>query len=79
MLKNLYLTTTGPNAGKSAIVLGLMSMLEREMRGIGYFRPIGRADSGTKSPDPSVELMCSVFGLECDPEAMVGLDAEPLY
>ncbi|MEJ2108804.1 MAG: AAA family ATPase [Acidobacteriota bacterium] len=40
MSKNLYLATTGPFAGKSAIVLGLMASLQREFRRVGYFRPI---------------------------------------
>ncbi len=74
MSKRLYLTTTGPAAGKSAIVLGLMSLLERETRDVGYFRPIGRhRPDGSPAPDPNVELICSVFGVDCDPEAMVGV------
>jgi len=72
--KNLYLTTTGPAAGKSAIVLGLMSMLEREIRRVGYFRPIARADNGNEAhTDPNVQLICSVFGIDCEPELMVGV------
>jgi len=74
MSNRLYLTTTGPAAGKSAIVLGLMSLLERETRNVGFFRPIGRQTTGKHVvPDPNVELICSVFGVDCDPEAMVGV------
>ncbi len=78
MSNKLYLTTTGPGAGKSAIVLGLMSMLERETRDVGYFRPIARGDNGRPpAVDPNVNLICSVFGIDCDPEAMIGVsDAE---
>jgi phosphate acetyltransferase len=74
MSKNVYLTTTGPAAGKSAIVLGLMSLLEREVHKVGFFRPIGRhtGDDGA-SLDPNVELICSVFDISCDPQTMVGL------
>jgi phosphate acetyltransferase len=75
MSKNLYLTTTGPGAGKSAIVLGLLSNLERAVRSLGYFRPIGRSDQKANITDPNVQLVCSVFGLECDPDAMVGIPA----
>ncbi len=75
MSRNLYLTTTGPTAGKSAIVLGLMSNLERGIRRIGYFRPIGRSDIEADIPDPNVELVCSVFNLECDRESMIGVTA----
>jgi phosphate acetyltransferase len=74
MSTNLYLTTTGPAAGKSAIVLGLMSLLEREIHRVGYFRPIGRhGDCAEATVDPNLELVCSVFDIGCDPEAMVGL------
>lgn len=75
MSKNLYLTTTGPSAGKSAIALGLMSALERGIRRIGYFRPIGRSDIKADIADPSAKLMCSVFNLDCEPESMVGISA----
>ena len=74
MSRNLYLTTTGPAAGKSAIVLGLMSLLERETRDVGFFRPIGRHEAGAAiALDPNVELICSVFGIDCQPEAMIGV------
>jgi phosphate acetyltransferase len=74
MSKNLYLTTTGPAAGKSAVVLGLMSLLSREIHSVGYFRPIGRyGDESRPQGDPLVELMCSVFDIPGDRKAMVGL------
>jgi phosphate acetyltransferase len=74
MAKSLYLSTTGPAAGKSAVVLGLMSLLEREIHNVGYFRPIGRHGAGAEaSIDPAVELICSVFDIACDAKAMVGL------
>jgi len=75
MSKNLYLTTTGPAAGKSAIALGLMSNLLRGIRRVGYFRPIGRSDLAGETADPNAELMCSVFNLESDPHSMVGVPA----
>jgi len=74
MSKNLYITTTGPAAGKSAIVLGLMSFLEREIRKVGYFRPIGRpGNSNPDGTDRSVKLICDVYGLDCDPQMMIGV------
>jgi len=76
MPKNLYLTTTGPLAGKSAIVLGLMSSLLREFRRVGYFRPIGRNDQRAEYPDPNAYLVCSVFGLDCDPKTVVGIQSQ---
>jgi phosphate acetyltransferase len=74
MPRNVYLATTGPATGKSALALGLMSFLEREIESVGYFRPIGRPrhDDGS-SPDPSVELIRTVFALEHDPKDMIGI------
>ncbi|MCK5643307.1 MAG: AAA family ATPase, partial [Gammaproteobacteria bacterium] len=76
MSKNLYLTTTGPAAGKSAIALGLMSSLRRGIRRVGYFRPIGRSDLRADIPDPNARLICSVFDLDCDPATVVGMQAQ---
>ena len=67
------LTTTGPAAGKSAIVLGLMSLLERETRNVGFFRPIGRHEVGAATAlDPNVELICSVFGIDWSGDGLSG-------
>jgi len=74
MPKNVYLMTTGPAAGKSAIILGLMSVLEREIHDVGYFRPIPKPDLARSLPDPAVELVRSVFALKDDPQAMGGVD-----
>jgi phosphate acetyltransferase len=75
MPRNLYLAATGPNCGKSAIVLGLMSMLERETGRCGYFRPIARTDKSDKSAlDPGINLIHSIFSLEeSDPSRMFAL------
>jgi phosphate acetyltransferase len=74
MPKNAYLATTGPAAGKCALALGLMSFLEREVGSVGYFRPIGRPGHDEESsPDPSVELIRTVFTLEHDPRDMIGI------
>jgi phosphate acetyltransferase len=74
MANSLYLTTTGPAAGKSAIVLGLMSLLEREVRRVGYFRPISRPEDDPEAKvDPGVSLITSVFGLEDELEIMTGV------
>lgn len=74
MPKNLYLATTGPATGKSALALGLMTFLEREVQNVGYFRPIARSGHPDETtPDPSVALVRSVFGIDYDPLGMVGI------
>ncbi|AWV97136.1 phosphate acetyltransferase [Arcticibacterium luteifluviistationis] len=40
MSKGIYITTTGPNSGKSIVSLGLMQMLLGKAAKVGYFRPI---------------------------------------
>jgi phosphate acetyltransferase len=74
MPNNAYLATTGPATGKSALVIGLMSFLQRAVEKVGYFRPIGRPGTDEDSiPDESVGLIRSVFSIEDDPHMMVGI------
>ncbi|WP_341225576.1 phosphate acetyltransferase [uncultured Arcticibacterium sp.] len=40
MSKGIYITTTGPNSGKSIVSLGMMQMLLGKAAKVGYFRPI---------------------------------------
>ena len=56
------MTATQRGCGKSAIVLGLISALERSLGRVGYFKPIGQA--GPDGVDPDVRLMKEALGLE---------------
>ncbi len=40
MSRNLYIATMEPRGGKSVIALGIMELLSRRLRNIGFFRPI---------------------------------------
>ncbi len=40
MSKNLYIATMEPRAGKSVVALGIMELLSRRLRKVGFFRPI---------------------------------------
>ncbi len=71
-MKSVYLTTTEPKAGKIAIVLGMLSLLEREARRVGYFRPISRTING-ESHDPNILLIKEIYGLESPDETMYGV------
>jgi phosphate acetyltransferase len=75
MSKSVYLTTTEPVAGKIAIVLGMMSHLERNMRRVGYFRPIARTRDGN-DVDPNIQLVSEIYGLEGPIDAMYGVTTE---
>ena len=40
MANNLYIATLEPRSGKSVVALGLMELLSRRIRKLGFFRPI---------------------------------------
>lgn len=60
--KSIFVTATRQGSGKSAIALGLISALERNLGRVGYFKPIGTGPPGTVDPD--VQLMKEALGLE---------------
>ncbi|MDX1609590.1 MAG: phosphate acetyltransferase [Halofilum sp. (in: g-proteobacteria)] len=63
MAHNLYITTTEPRSGKSAIVLGVMEMLLRNLGSVGFFRPIVDVDEHTPL-DRDIRLVREYFKLE---------------
>ncbi|MFA6283240.1 MAG: phosphate acetyltransferase [Desulfurivibrionaceae bacterium] len=40
MAKSVYIVAIGPQSGKSVVALGIMELLARRIRRVGYFRPI---------------------------------------
>ncbi|MFW5488122.1 MAG: phosphate acetyltransferase [Desulfovibrio sp.] len=63
MSKNLYVTATEARSGKSAIVLGVMQLLLKDIRKVAFFRPIINApEDGQRDHD--IDLMLSVFKLD---------------
>ncbi len=63
MARNLYITTTEPRSGKSAIVLGIMELLLRNLGTVGFFRPI--VDITAEQPDDrDIRLVREYFELE---------------
>lgn len=67
MAEKLYITATEARSGKSAICLGVMEMLLRQIDKVGFFRPI----VGRRSDD-DISLIASRFGLDIAPERMYG-------
>jgi phosphate acetyltransferase len=62
MAKSLYITVSQSRSGKSAIVLGIMQLLLRRIRKVGFFRPIidpTRPDGR----DRDIDLVLSHFHL----------------
>jgi phosphate acetyltransferase len=59
----LYVTGTEPRSGKSAIILGLMQLLLRDVQGVAFFRPIiNTAAEGVRDHD--INLVLSHFNLD---------------
>ena len=62
MSKNLYVSATEERSGKSAVVLGVMQMLMRELHNVAIFRPIIN-DPGEGKQDHDIKLMIDYFKL----------------
>ncbi len=62
MSKNLYVSTTEERSGKSAVVLGVMQMLLRDLRKVAIFRPIIN-DPGKDNQDHDIDLIINHFKL----------------
>ncbi len=67
MARNLYVINTEPRSGKSAVCLGLMQMLKRNIRNVGFFRPIINARVEVKI-DHDIHLILTRFQLPQTPE-----------
>ena len=66
MANNLYITSMAPRSGKAVISLGIMEMLSRRIRKIGFFRPI--IPEG--DPDNNIQLILKRYDLDIAYEDM---------
>jgi phosphate acetyltransferase len=62
MSKNLYVSATEERSGKSAVILGVMQMLLREVHNVAIFRPIIN-DPGEGKQDHDIALLIEQFKL----------------
>lgn len=62
MSKNLYVSATEERSGKSAVILGVMQMLLRELHNVAIFRPIIN-DPGEGNMDHDIKLMIEHYKL----------------
>ncbi|MFH1090329.1 MAG: phosphate acetyltransferase, partial [Pseudomonadota bacterium] len=77
MAKNLFITATEAQSGKSAVCLGVMEMLLRKTRKVGFFRPIVRPDQRRgDGQDHDINLMATHYQLGIPPEQMYAFTAE---
>ena len=63
MSKNLYVAGTEPRSGKSAIILGLMELLTRNVKKVLFFRPLVDVDHAAGERDNTIDLIKSQFHL----------------
>ena len=63
----LYITGTGPLTGKSAIALGTMQTLSRQMRNVAFFRPI-ISEPQLEERDRDIVFMLEHFKLDMEYE-----------
>ena len=70
MSSNLYITATEARSGKSAISLGIMELLLRNVDKIGFFRPIIKTNNSINITDNDIDLISSHFNLDTPYEEM---------
>lgn len=63
MADTLFVTGVEPRSGKSAIILGLMQLLLRDIQKVAFFRPIINTPAGG-SKDHDISLVMSQFNLD---------------
>ncbi len=78
MLKNLYIVAIEPGSGKSLVLLGIMELLSKRVRKLGFFRPV--IHDGAEL-DNDIELVCERYQLDCSHDlqyAMTHTEAQKL-
>lgn len=70
MANKLFVAGTEPRSGKSAVILGLMELLTRDIKKVAFFRPIIDADHRRGERDNTIELVKSQYNLCYDYEEM---------
>ena len=73
MSNNLYIAAMEPESGKEILVLGVMEMLSRHIRNIGFFRPVIKSSD---KPDNDIELILSRYNQELSYEDTYGCTHE---
>jgi phosphate acetyltransferase len=68
MSKNLYIATMEPRAGKSVVALGIMEVLSRRLRKVGFFRPV----IPDVERDNNIDLIQKRYDLKLPYEDMYG-------
>jgi phosphate acetyltransferase len=78
MAKNLFITTTDGEGGKTIVALGLMELLLRKLGKVAYFRPIVQV-TREKSLEDHFSLMKKYFKLDLRTEQMYAYTLEDAH
>ncbi len=70
MANNLYVAATEPRSGKSAISLGLMELLTRNIKKVLFFKPLVQVSHGLGERDNTINLIKSQYNLCTNYEEM---------
>ena len=70
MAQSLYIVAIGPQSGKSLVALGIMELLSRRLRRVGYFRPIIPSHAVA---DNNLQLIKTRYRLEFDYDEMFAM------
>lgn len=70
MSQNLYIAAIEAGSGKSLVLLGLMELLSKRIRKLGFFRPVIHAG---QKPDNDINLIRQRYHLQIDYESQYGL------
>jgi len=73
MARSLYIAAIEPRSGKSVVALGIMEMLSRRIRNVGYFRPV---IPSTEAPDNNIQLIIDRYNLDLAYEDMYAVSNE---
>lgn len=70
MANKLYIAGTEPRSGKSAVVLGLMELLSRNIKKIAFFKPLIDVNHANGDRENTINLVKSQYNLQEDYEEM---------
>jgi phosphate acetyltransferase len=73
MTGSVYIAATEARSGKSAIALGVMEMLQRHIKSVGFFRPIIHEGKALDTRDNDIRLISSHFDLKVPYERLYGV------
>ncbi|PHR27877.1 MAG: phosphate acetyltransferase [Desulfotalea sp.] len=70
MANKLYVAGTEPRTGKSAVVLGLMELLTRNIKKVAFFRPLVDISESPEAMDNTISLIRHHYHLDYDYDEM---------